>query len=155
MGSMPANILIRRVRPNENGAINALVQTIADETFAYLFNGQVPVPVEESNWASAWLAVSAQEVVGVTMTREEWVSDLWMRKDARRMGIGTRLLAEAEREIRSRGHETFRLNVVQTNLRAVHFYESQGWQVHREFLHQKFGHAMFEMTKSDGAIPRL
>jgi ribosomal protein S18 acetylase RimI-like enzyme len=155
VGSMPANILIRRVRPNENGAINALVQTIADETFAYLFNGQVPVPVGESNWASAWLAVSAQEVVGVTMTREEWVSDLWMRKDARRMGIGTRLLAEAEREIRSRGHETFRLNVVQTNLRAVHFYESQGWQVHREFLHQKFGHAMFEMTKSDGAIPRL
>ena len=150
---MWANILIRRVRPGENGPINALVQAIADETFAYLFKGQVPVG--ESNWDSAWLAVSAEEIVGVTMTREEWISDLWIRKDARRMGIGTRLLADAEREIRSRGHETFRLNVVKTNIRAVHFYESQGWQVRREFPHTTFGHAMFEMMKSDGAIPRL
>jgi ribosomal protein S18 acetylase RimI-like enzyme len=71
------------------------------------------------------------------------------------MGVGKRLLAEAEREIRSRGHETFRLHAVKSNIRAVHFYKSQGWQVRREFPHQKFGHAMFEMTKSDGAIPRL
>jgi ribosomal protein S18 acetylase RimI-like enzyme len=155
VGSMPANILIRPVKPNENGTINRLAQTIADETFAYLFKGQVPVPVGESNWASALLAVSAAEIVAVTMTREEWVSDLWVRKDVRRMGVGTRLLAEAEREICSRGHETFRLNVVKTNIRAVHFYESQGWQVRREFAHKKFGHAMFELTKSDGAVPRL
>src|SRR5207248_1390428 len=53
VGSMPANILIRPVKPNENGTINRLAQTIADETFAYLFKGQVPVPVGELNWASA------------------------------------------------------------------------------------------------------
>ena len=58
---MSANILIRGVRPNENGAINRLVQTIADD-IAYLFKGQVPVLVGESNWASARLAISLEEI---------------------------------------------------------------------------------------------
>jgi ribosomal protein S18 acetylase RimI-like enzyme len=66
--------------------------------------------------------------------------------------MGRKLLAEAEREIRSRGHETFRLRVVKSNIRAVQFYESQGWRVRSEFPHEKFGHAMFEMTKSDPEI---
>ncbi|HKV81173.1 MAG TPA: GNAT family N-acetyltransferase [Candidatus Sulfotelmatobacter sp.] len=147
---MPVDIFIRRMRPIENGAIHELVQNIADETFAYLFNGQVPIG--EANWDSAWVAILGEKIVGVTMTSEEWVRDLWVRKDARRIGIGGKLLAEAEREIRSRGHNTFRLRVVKSNTRAVHFYESQGWRVRREFPHEKFGHAMFEMTKSDQKI---
>jgi ribosomal protein S18 acetylase RimI-like enzyme len=143
---MPADILIRRMRPDENGAIHELVQTIADETFEYLFKGQVPIG--EANWFSACLAILDEEIVGVTMTREEWVSDLWVRKGARRIGIGTRLLAEAEREIRSRGHDPFRLRVVKSNTVAVQFYQSHGWKIHREFPHEKFGHSMFEMIKS-------
>jgi GNAT superfamily N-acetyltransferase len=148
---MPADILIRRMRPNENDAIHELVQTIADETFAYLFKGRLPIG--EANWFSAWLAILGQEIVGVTMTREEWVNDLWVRKDARRTGIGGRLLAEAEREIRSRGHGTFRLRVVKSNTRAVQFYQNQGWIIHREFPHEKFGHPMFEMIKSAETVP--
>ena len=148
---MRSDILIRRMMPDENDAIHEFVQTIADETFAYLFKGQVPIG--EANWASAWLAILGEEMVGVAMTREEWVSDLWVRKDARRIGVGGRLLAEAERKIRSRGHETFRLRVVKSNIRAVQFYESQGWRVRCEFPHEKFGHAMFEMNKSDQKIP--
>ncbi|HKV78324.1 MAG TPA: GNAT family N-acetyltransferase [Candidatus Sulfotelmatobacter sp.] len=147
---MPVDILIRRMSPNENGTIHELVQNIADETFAYLFNGQVPIG--KANWDPAWVAIFGEKIVGVTMTIEEWVSDLWVRKDARRIGIGGRLLAEAEREIRSRGHNTFRLRVVKSNTRAVHVYETQGWRVRREFPHEKFGHAMFEMTKSDQKI---
>jgi ribosomal protein S18 acetylase RimI-like enzyme len=95
------------------------------------------------------VAISGEEIVGVTLTQDEWVSDLWVRSDGRRRGIGARLLAQAELEIRERGHETFRLRVVNSNIRAVHFYESQGWSVRREFPHEKFGHAMFEMNKLD------
>jgi len=29
----------------------------------------------------------------------------------------------------------------------------EGWRVHREFPHEKFGHAMFEMIKSGEPIP--
>ena len=66
---MTPEIRIRRMRANENGAIHALVHIIADETFAHLFEGQVPLG--EANWASAWMATSGEEMVGVAITREE------------------------------------------------------------------------------------
>jgi GNAT superfamily N-acetyltransferase len=77
---------------------------------------------------------------------------LWVRSDRRGIGIGAKLLAQAESEIRNRGHETFRLRVVKSNIRALQFHKSQGWTVHHKFPHEKFGHAMFEMTKSDRPI---
>lgn len=146
---MKENIVIRQTRPSENNSVHAMVQAIADETFAHLF-APPHVPIGEPDWISGWVAVSGEEIVGVTMTRDEWVSDLWVRDDSRRLGIGSTLLAHAELEIRSRGHETFRLRVVKSNIVAVRFYESHGWKVHREFPHEKFGHAMFEMAKTLG-----
>jgi ribosomal protein S18 acetylase RimI-like enzyme len=143
---MPAEICIRRAKPSENDSVHALVQTIANETFADLFASS-QVPIGDADWLSAWLAVSGEEIVGVMMTREEWVSDLWVRCDSRRSGVGGELLAHAEREIRSRGHDTLRLRVVKSNTRAVEFYQSHGWRVLREFPHEKFGHTMFEMNK--------
>jgi ribosomal protein S18 acetylase RimI-like enzyme len=89
------------------------------------------------------------------MTRDEWVSDLWVRCDSRSTGIGGELLAHAEGEIRSRGHQTPRLRVVMSNTRAVGFYKSHGWRIQREFPHEKFGHSMFEMTKSSDMLPEL
>ena len=150
---MNREIVIRRARRDENNAVHALVQAIADETFAYLFHS--PVPLGEPNWMSAWLAISRDEIVGVTMTQDEWVSDLWVRRDSRRLGIGAKLLGRAELEIRGRGFETLRLRVVKSNARAVQFYESHGWSVHREFPHEKFGHPMFEMTKSYRTTPTV
>ena len=149
---MPTKIVIRRARPHENSAVHDLVQTIADETFAHLF-ASPQVPIGEANWFSAWLAILGEEIVGVTMTRDEWVSDLWVRSDSRRSGIGTKLLAHAEGEIRSRGHDTLRLRVVKSNAGAVQFYQSQGWTVNREFPHEQFGHAMLEMIKLSTSAP--
>jgi ribosomal protein S18 acetylase RimI-like enzyme len=149
---MSAEMVIRRALPSENDSVHVLVQAIADETFAHLF-APSQVPIGEANWVSAWLAVSEEEIVGVTMTRAEWISDLWVRRESRRTGIGGELLAHAEGEIRSRGHHTFRLRVVKWNARAVKFYQSHGWRVQREFPHEKFGHWMFEVTKSSEMLP--
>lgn len=91
--------------------------------------------------------------MGVTMTRDEWVSDLWVRRETRGTGVGGKLLAHAEREIRDRGHDTIRLRVVKSNTRAVNFYQHYGWRVRREFPHEKFGHMMLEMTKSSETLP--
>lgn len=151
LAGMLPEIIIREARPDEYGSVHALVQSIADETFAYLFPSQVPIG--EPNWLGAWLAIANEEIVGVTITRDEWVSDMWIRRNSRRLGIGARLLSHAELEISGRGHETFRLRVVKSNTRAVQFYQSQGWKVYREFAHEQFGHAMFEMTKSNRTIP--
>jgi len=149
--SMSVGIVIRRAKPIENDSVHAFVQAIADETFAYLFEPS-QVPIGEANWLSAWLALSGEEILGVAMTRDEWVSDLWVRRDSRRTGIGGELLAHAEREIRSRGHGALRLRVVKSNTRAVEFYQNHGWRVQREFPHEKFGHTMFEMTKSSETL---
>ena len=143
---MFAETVIRLIEPSEFAPVHAMVQTIADETFASLFPSQVPIG--EPDWAAAWLAVVGEEIVGVTKTQDMWVNDLWVRHDHRRTGIGGRLLAQAEDEIRARGHKAFHLRVVKSNTRAVEFYRNHGWRVHREFPHEKFGHAMFEMIKS-------
>jgi ribosomal protein S18 acetylase RimI-like enzyme len=149
---MSIEIVIRRPEPSENDSVHALVQVIADETFASLF-APSQVPIGEADWLSAWVGTSGEEIVGVTMTRDEWVSDLWVRCDGRRTGVGGKLLAHAEREIRSRGYHTLRLRVVKSNTRAVDFYQSHGWRVHRECAHEKFGHTMFELTKSSETLP--
>jgi ribosomal protein S18 acetylase RimI-like enzyme len=144
---MRAEIVIRRIRPEENEAVHAMVQVIADETFVGLF-ATPHVPIGEADWFAGWVALVGDEIVGVTMTREEWVSDLWVRADSRRRGVGAKLLAQAEEEIRTRGHEAFRLRVVKSNTRAVQFYEGRGWEVQREFAHEKYGHPMYEMRKA-------
>ena len=149
---MSAQIVIRPAKPSEHETVQALVQTIADETFAYLFASS-HVPIGESNWSSSWLAVSRGEIVGVMMTRDEWVTDLWVQRESRGTGAGGKLLAYAEREIHDRGHETFRLRVVTSNTRAVDFYQHHGWRVHREFPHEKFDHMMFEMIKTGTTLP--
>ena len=143
---MFAEIDILLIEPSEFALVHAMVQTIADETFANLFTSQVPIG--EPDWAAAWLAVVGEEIVGVTKTQDMWVNDLWVRRDYRRTGVGGRLLAQAEEEICARGHKALHLRVVKSNTRAVEFYQNRGWRVHREFPHEKFGHAMFEMIKS-------
>jgi GNAT superfamily N-acetyltransferase len=130
---MSAEVVIRPAKPSENDAVHAMVQAIADETFAYLFASS-QVPIGEANWLGAWLAVSGEEIVAVTMTQDQWASDLWARQDRRRTGIGGKLLAHAQREIHSRGHHTLHLRVVKTNKRAVEFYQAHGLRFTASFL---------------------
>lgn len=122
-----------------------MVQAIANETFADLFSGDVPLG--EVNWFSGWVALFNHVIIGVTVTRDEWVTDLWVRRENRRRGVGALLLARAESEIAERGHKMLRLRVVKSNSRAVRFYQTHGWRVHREFAHEKYEHQMFEMIK--------
>jgi len=84
----------------------------------------------------------------VIITNQEWVSDLWVFREHRRRGVGSRLLAQGEAEVAARGHQTCRLRVVRSNAVAVQFYLGQGWQIAREFAHEKYHHAMLEMAKS-------
>ena len=130
--------------------MRALIRTVANETFAELFApNPVPLKLEEDDWSLAWVAVCESKIIGVTLTREDWVSDLWIFRENRRSGIGSRLLACAESEIASRGYQTCRLRVVKSNIVAVEFYLGRGWQIAREFSHEKYHHAMFELTKSN------
>jgi ribosomal protein S18 acetylase RimI-like enzyme len=152
---MAIDVVIRRPQPHEWRSLRSLIETVVNETFSDLFApNPVPLNFDDDDWSLAWVAVCEEKMVGVVMTREEWVSDLWVLRESRRLGVGGKLLARGESEIAARGHATCRLRVVKSNTVAVQFYLGQGWQVAREFPHEKYHHAMLELAKSKQAGPR-
>jgi ribosomal protein S18 acetylase RimI-like enzyme len=118
-----------------------------DETYGGLW-AQPPLPIDEEDWSAALGAIVDGCIVGIVLTREEWISDLWVLRESRGRGIGQKLLAQGETEIAGRGCETFRLRVVKSNRSAVNFYLRNGWQVKREFPHENLPVTMLEMTKA-------
>jgi ribosomal protein S18 acetylase RimI-like enzyme len=146
---MACDVVVRKPQPHEYDSVRVLIETVVNETFRDLFApNPVPLKFKDENWPLAWVAVSDVKILGVTITSHEWVSDLWVLREHRRQGIGSRLLAKGESEILGRGHNACRLRVVKSNTMAVQFYLSQGWQIAREFAHEKYHHAMLEMAKS-------
>src|ERR1017187_1456067 len=78
---------IRRPAPNECDSVRALVQTVGDEVYGGTW-ASPPLPIDEEDWSRAWLAVSASKIVGMVLTHEEWVSDLWGLREHRNRGVG-------------------------------------------------------------------
>lgn len=149
---MAIDVVIRQPQPHEYDSVRALIETVAQETLCDLFApNPVPLDFEGDDWSLAWVAVSEVKIVGVMLTHQEWVSDLWVLRESRRQGVGRKLLAKGESEIAARGHQTCRLRVVKSNTVALQFYLGQGWRVAREFPHEKYHHAMLELAKSNQA----
>ena len=146
---MSNEAVIRRPQPHEYDSVQALIETVATETFRDLFApNPVPLKFKDGDWPLAWVAVSEAKILGVIITNQEWVDDLWVLREHRRQGVGSRLLAQGESEIAARGCQTCRLRVVKSNRVAVQFYLRRGWQIAREFAHEKYHHPMLEMVKS-------
>jgi ribosomal protein S18 acetylase RimI-like enzyme len=147
---MRIEFAIRRARPREYELVRELIEVAVTETFKDLFApNPVPLKFNDEDWPLAWVAASSDKILGVVITHEEWVDDLWVLREHRRQGVGSRLLAQGESEIAARGFEMCRLRVVKSNLVAVEFYFRQGWRIAREFDHEKYGHPMLEMAKSE------
>jgi ribosomal protein S18 acetylase RimI-like enzyme len=146
---VPIEVVIRRPQPREYDSVRDLIEIVATETFKDLFApNPVPLKFKDEDWPLAWVAVSGAKILGVIITNQEWVDDLWVVREHRRQGVGTRLLAQGESEIAARGYQACRLRVVKSNLVAILFYLRQGWQIAREFAHEKYHHPMLEMAKS-------
>ena len=62
------------------------------------------------------------------------VGNVYVRHDARRLGLAARVTAAVARELRRVGIETIVLNVRQDNAIAIRVYEKLGFVVHGEFL---------------------
>jgi ribosomal protein S18 acetylase RimI-like enzyme len=145
---MLIDVAIRRARPDEYDSVRGLIEIVVMETFRDLFApNPVPLKFNDEDWPLAWVAASGAKILGVVITHQEWVDDLWVLQEHRRQGLGRKLLAHAESEIAARGFDTCRLRVVKSNLVAVQFYSHQGWRIAREFAHEKYHHPMLEMAK--------
>ena len=109
--------VIRQPHFEEHDSVRAVVQTVVDEIYGGLW-APPPLPIDEDCWHLSWVAVVDTKIVGVVLTEEQWLSDLWVLRESRGRGIGQRLLARAEAEIVGHGHQTLRLRVLQSNTRA-------------------------------------
>ena len=75
-------VLIRRPQPEEHDSVRALVQTVVDEVYGGIW-APSPLPIDEERWHLSWIAVLDTEIVGVVLTGEEWLDDLWVLRENR------------------------------------------------------------------------
>lgn len=139
-------VLIRRPKAHEVDLVRAVVQKVVDEIYGDVW-APSPLPIGEEDWSLAWIAVTDGKIVGMVLTNEDWLSDLWVLGESRGRGIGETLLMRGEAEIARRGHKTSRLRVVKSNTAAVNFYLQHGWHVEREFPNERLPITMLGMAK--------
>jgi ribosomal protein S18 acetylase RimI-like enzyme len=144
---MVMELLIRNPKASELDSIREVVQAVVDETYGGIW-AEPPLPIDEEDWSLGFVAIVDARITGVVLTRGEWISDLWVLRESRGRGVGQKLLAKGESEISGRGFGTLRLRVVSSNSAAISFYLRNGWQMNREFPHEKLPVTMIEMTKT-------
>ena len=128
---------VRRARRHEIDEIVDLVGRAHAETYApptldiqqYLADTAAKAHRHRRFWRTYLVAEQAGRIVGVVQTFENVVNALYVDKDARRCGIGARLLAAAEATMRAKGVGSARVRVADGYPRVMAFYERQGWRI--------------------------
>ena len=119
---------------------------VVREVYGRLIPGDAPPTA--GRWADGLVAEVADRIVGVVVSDDDWVEDLWVAKEYRNRGIGAMLLTAAERQIAKRNYTEAQLRVVEENLDARRFYAAHGWAETVSYPHEKWGFAMVEMVKT-------
>jgi ribosomal protein S18 acetylase RimI-like enzyme len=99
----------------------------------------------EERWPDATVATVDTRIVGVIVLRGALIDLAWVDSAFRSQGIGSKLMAEADRQ--ARGGE-LRLEVWKVNDRAVEFYERLGFGAVEEFDDPATGLAKLAMRKA-------
>lgn len=123
------------------------VQASLEATYGGLWSSE-PLSVWDEDWTSARIACIDDRIVGVGLTRDDVLSDLWVHPSAQGLGAGTRLLAELEQEIFARGFAVARLRCLEPNTRARNFYASRGWAEVRVYPHETIPLNTVDMEKA-------
>jgi DNA-binding PadR family transcriptional regulator/GNAT superfamily N-acetyltransferase len=139
-------MIIRQPELSEHEAIHHFVRSVVNEVYGGLWSTS-PIEIENQDWSGAWIACSGNEIVGLLLTKAEWIDDLWVRQDHRSKGLGTKLLQHGEAEVAGRNYEVSRLRVVKANRSAISFYIKNGWNIEKEVRHETLSIEMLELAK--------
>jgi GNAT superfamily N-acetyltransferase len=143
--STPTGLVIRPAAADV-ASIEQLVLDVAREVYGKLIPGDEPPTA--GSWSHGLVAEVAGRIVGVVVSDDDWVEDLWVAREYRNRGIGAMLLGAAERQIANRDYTEAQLRVVAENLDARRFYAAHGWAETVSYPHERWGFAMVEMVKA-------
>ena len=73
-------------------------------------------------------------IIGSCDGRMGWISRQAVHRTSRRMGIGSKLVEEVERRLKSKGVQQVALLVNRSDLEAQDFYQQRGFEVEEEQL---------------------
>ena len=138
---------IRQPRSDELAQARQIAEDSMAQVYRHLLGGVSLVAPEPEPWKNSWVALVDDVIVGVGMTRDDRVTDLWLLPQARGHRLGSQLLSLLEAEIKARDHCEARLRVVAENTRARAFYRARGWIEGDEFAQEQLGIPMLNMHK--------
>lgn len=136
MASFPT-VLIRRARPADAAALREVIYDTHESTWFPQVTLQAvqrfraedpPAAYIASRLGEFRVAECDGEVVGFVNWAGDFVHALHVRSSHARMGIGRRLMDEAEAEIARAGHAKVRLETDTFNARSRAFYAARGYR---------------------------
>lgn len=80
------------------------------------------------------------EIIGFIGLLENYIAGIFVKAQKRSGGIGKQLLNEVKK-----GHKQLSLHVFTANIRAVRFYENQGFQIMTQSVNEDTGFDEYEM----------
>lgn len=139
---------IRRATEADVAAASRLIASVVSEVYGHLVEDIAPTITSDEHLIDSLLAIANGKVVGVGLSVDEVVDDLWLLPEARGKGLGSRLLRMMEIEIAKRDYREGKLRVFAENIPARRFYESHGWKENRRYPHERLGHDMIDFLKN-------
>ena len=145
---MLANTKFRDATAGDIESAKALITGVVAEVYGHVIDDILSTVTSDDLLADSVLAFVDQSLVGVGLTVDDVVDDIWLSVGARGTGVGSKLLSILEKQIADRGYRTARLRVLEENVRARRFYESHGWSAGEPYQHERLGVKMINYSKS-------
>jgi GNAT superfamily N-acetyltransferase len=144
-------MIVRKAVPADRPAIVACVEASLNATYGGLWTSE-PLKVDDDDWSAALVACTGDAIVGVGLSQDDVVSDLWVHPSAQGLGAGTTLLAALEQEIAARGFATARLRCLEPNSKSRAFYVARGWVQVRVYPHETIPVRTVDYEKVVGGV---
>ena len=144
----PAEIIVRRARPEDSTDLEAILRDTFESTWRPNFTAAAsaailaedrPAKYVSQQGLDFWVAEQEGEVVGLVHWRDDFVHALHVRSSHARRGVGARLMDEAEAGIAGSGFLAARLETDTFNTASQAFYAARGYREAGRYPDEEWG----------------